>query len=391
MKKSKLLLLAFLLVIFLVPALTAAECLLAPSGWSVYENRALASVPEHSLSAVLSGKTADGIESFLKDHLVRRNLWLKAYTALELDVLHSPVVNEVAVTDRALLPEMGVSDYDDSALEEQAAAMAGSLAKIRLATEENGGVFLYVGVPEQRSALRSLYPGWMNSNAAEWDAREAAFSKAMAQACVPLLLMRPVFDGTGDVLTYYSAVDHHYNLRGAYLTYETVCRTLTDMGVPLTAEKMTVTGLDNPYFGTYSRKLYGLSPIREQLLVGSFADEIPYERWDNGERTDAPMTELPETSAEPVYYTAYMEGDQGETIVKTGREGLPKLLIVGDSFTNALETMIWRNFGEMRSLDYRHYTGESLSDYIKDYQPDVVLVMRDDTSYLSTAGNGGLK
>ena len=61
------------------------------------------------------------------------------------------------------------------------------------------------------------------------------------------------------------------------------------MGVPLEAEKMTVTELDNPYYGTYSRKLYGLSPIREQLLAGSFADEIPYERWDNGERTDAPM------------------------------------------------------------------------------------------------------
>ena len=51
----------------------------------------------------------------------------------------------------------------------------------------------------------------------------------MEQAGVPLLLMRPVFDKTDDVLTYYSAVDHHYNLRGAYLTYETVCRTLTDM------------------------------------------------------------------------------------------------------------------------------------------------------------------
>ena len=185
MKKSKLLLLAFLLVIFLVPALTAAECLLAPSGWSVYENRALAPVPEHSLSAVLSGRTADGIESFLSDHLVRRNLWLKAYTALELDVLRSPVVNEVAVTDRALLPAMGVADDDDSKLEEQAAAMAASLAKIRQATEENGGVFLYVGVPEQRSALRSLYPGWMNSNAAEWDAREAAFSKAMVLGSLP--------------------------------------------------------------------------------------------------------------------------------------------------------------------------------------------------------------
>ena len=42
----------------------------------------------------------------------------------------------------------------------------------------------------------------------------------------------------------------------------------------------------------------------------------------------------------------------------------------------------------MRSLDYRHYTGENILDYIADYQPDVVLYVRDDLSYIITEGNG---
>ena len=86
-----------------------------------------------------------------------------------------------------------------------------------------------------------------------------------------------------------------------------------------------------------------------------------------------------------------MGGDMGETIVQTGRPELGKILIVGDSFTNAFETLCYRSFGEMRSLDFRHYSETSLTEYIRDYQPDVVLVMRDDLTCLNTGGNGTLE
>ena len=36
-------------------------------------------------------------------------------------------------------------------------------------------------------------------------------------------------------------------------------------------------------------------------------------------------------------YDYYMGGDIGETIIKTNRPGLPRVLVVGDSFTNPLE------------------------------------------------------
>ena len=42
----------------------------------------------------------------------------------------------------------------------------------------------------------------------------------------------------------------------------------------------------------------------------------------------------------------------------------------------------------MRSLDYRLYDGENILDYIADYQPDVVLYVRDDLTCITTEGNG---
>jgi hypothetical protein len=392
MKKTKITLLTvFLLVIFLVPVLTAAQCLAQRSGWSDYENRALAKLPDFSASAAFSGKTQSGIESFLSDHLFQRDFWLQAYTALALDVRRSPTVNGVVITRTVLLPATGVADRQDDDIGEQAEKMAQSLAGIRKATEQAGGVFLYVGVPEQRSALRAYYPAYMNNNAAEWDENEAAFAAAMEQAGVPLLLMREKLSAGGDILQYYAKTDHHYNLRGAYLTYAAAMQALREKGVDAPTVQMDFAALPNPFYGTYSRKLYGLSPVADSLLSGVYADEPAYERWDNGKRTDAPMQTLPADAASPVFYGDYMQGDQGETIVQTNRTGLPKLLVVGDSFTDAFETIAWRSFSEMRSLDFRHYSENTLTQYIADYQPDAVIVLRDDASYLDFTGNGALQ
>ena len=66
------------------------------------------------------------------------------------------------------------------------------------------------------------------------------------------------------------------------------------------------------------------------------------------------------------------------------------MLVVGDSFTNALESILYTSFDEMRSLDFRHYTEKSIYAYLDDYHPDVLLLIRDELSFLLTTGNGAL-
>ena len=78
-----------------------------------------------------------------------------------------------------------------------------------------------------------------------------------------------------------------------------------------------------------------------------------------------------------------MGGDVAETIIRTERPELPTALIFGESYTNAVETVLWTAFDETHSLDLRYYTYCSLKEYIAAYQPDVVICLRDDTSYLS--------
>ena len=134
--------------------------------------------------------------------------------------------------------------------------------------------------------------------------------------------------------------------------------------------------------GSRNRKLYGLWHTTDQLNYAVPKAAIPFTRTDNGQAVEATLLRLPETGDETVGYTVYMGGDVGETIIRTDRPELPKVLIFGDSFTNALETLLYASFDETHSLDLRHYTAQSLWDYIEEYQPDIVLDVRDDSMWL---------
>ena len=135
---------------------------------------------------------------------------------------------------------------------------------------------------------------------------------------------------------------------------------------------------------------YALHPTEDKIEIAYPKEEIPFSRTDNGVPTSAQIYSLPENDKTMVDYTVYMGGDIGETIIETSRPSLRKALIVGDSFTNPLETLLWMSFDETRSLDYRHYSEKNLLDYIKEYQPDVVITVRDESVYLSQEGNGAI-
>ena len=369
--------------LLLVPALTLYGLVRDPSGWSVEENRALASAPQISMQSVWDGTLAGDAEDFYKDHIFARRLLLKLDTAVQMKVLRKPVVHDVVLGDTALLPAPGFSakqtDEDRAA---QAGRIAEGLQSVREASDAVGAQLLYTLVPEQRTVFSEYYPDWMENPAQDTARNRAALLSALEKSEIPVLDLTPVFRALPDALPYYSRVDHHYTLKGAYLTYQSVCEAFG-----LHASALSVADAQSTLLGTYNRKLYDLSPVREAMQV--LENDFPaYERFDNGEASDTPLIAA-QTGAHGLY-TDYMGGDIAETIVRTNREALPRILIVGDSFTNALEPLAVFDFDEMRSLDYRHFDGAPLSDYIRAYRPDYVLILRDDVSCLNETGNGAL-
>lgn len=381
----------FLAVILAVPAGTL---LFSKNNTSAYyENRALAEWPEITAEGILDGSLAQSLETWYSDHAPGRATLLKMDTFLSMDVLHRPVVNDIVTTQDVLVPFLDYSEYTPAAYEATVGSMSEPFSKLNQYIEETGGSFYFVGFPEQRIYFEDEFPDYLNNHENEAEAADTIFREALEDEGIAFLDMGEVYDDLGHPADFYSAVDHHYNYYGAYAAYRSILDALAADGwdLPvLTEEDFTFRELPNPYIGSRNRKLYNLWPNQDRAVIAEVQDPVAYTRYDNGEPSDKPLYVLPAAEDLPTTYNLYMGGDFGETILETNRPELPDVLVFGDSFTNALETLLYNSFDEMRSLDLRHYTDKTLRDYIADYQPDIVICVMNDTFYYTPTGNGNV-
>ena len=375
--------------------LMAATILLPKNRYSYYENRNLSAFPEITAESVLSGQVFDDLETLFCDYAAWRTPALKAVTWADLNVFHRPVVNETVVTDDVLLPQLYDPAMSDDDIRAQAKLVAEDNAALQKQVESYGGHYCYVAVPCQYVYYEDSYPAYLTNRSRYTDLELSALTEEMNAQGVCFLDTGPVFDSLGHPPEFSSRVDNHYGLLGAYETYRAAVQKLNgDYGLALSFPEegtdVTFSALPNPYMGSRTRKLLGLRGDDEKLLTAAFREDIPFTRLDNWQEVASAVYDLPATEDEALTYGLYMGGDIAETCIRTDRSSLPTALIFGDSFTNAVESLAYYSFDEMRSVDLRHYKTQSISDYIAAYQPDVVICIRDYEALLSRSDNGGL-
>lgn len=362
---------------------------------SFFENRALEEMPVFSQDSLICGGYFEGWEKWFTDHATGRNTLLKVHTWLELNLLHKPVVNDVVVQDRVLLGFNQYGKWDTSYLEESSMQTAEKLHAFSDYVETMGGRFYYVGLPDQYSYFNSLYPDYMENR--EWvlEPMHTNFAQAMQKHGLNYIDMLAVYDALGRPKEYYSPTDHHFSFYGALLAYRTLLNTINEdsnMNLHImTDDDMEIRELPNPYLGSRNRKLHGLRYMGERAAYAILNDPISFSRWDDGALTNTPIYNLPSSNDKVIDYGFYMGKDYAETIIYTDRKELPSALIFGDSYTNAMETLLYTAFNETRSIDMRHYTAKTLRRYIAEYQPDIVICIRDDTAFFTETGNGNLE
>lgn len=382
-----------LLALVLLWGTLASYCLGARKSVSYYEQRNLAPFPAVTLSALWDGSFFTDLETWLTDHVAYRDPVMKADTKLSM-ALRRPVISELLVNDELLLDYYGFYHWDLSYLTAQAQEQAAAYRQVQEAVAAYGGYFCYLGLPQQTTYFADAYPSYQDSRAWHTQGIRDAFTQAMAEAQVPFLSMYETYEALGFPEEYYAKSDHHFTYEGAFLAAQTLVdriRQDTDLPLsPLAQEAFLFQTLDLPFLGSSNRKLYGLWEGGERLSYAHPRQDIPFTRSDNGEPVPATVFAFPQEGAETVDYSLYMGGDVGETVIDTNRPDLPDLLLWGDSFTNPLETLLWTKFDQTRTLDYRYYSQMGILAYIQTYQPDVVVLVRDESTYLNTDGNGSV-
>lgn len=365
------------------------------SSVSILENRILADIPEFSKEVLLNGQYFKQWETYLTDHIYGRNYWIKGHTFFNMYILGKKNVNEVVVSkEGTLLPFMPYSTNPDLEYDKAKIGMvAENISKLDNYINGYGGQFCFIGIPEQGSYLRDKYHDYYRNNEEYYINSETTMFSELQNKDVNYINMYERYNA-GEREDYYFKTDHHYTMRGAYKAYEEIIQNLRNISklrniTPAIKEDgMSFIALPNPILGSRNRKLAYLYPTDEKIEIAYFKDEISYEKYTNGQ-LDNEFYWISENEKERPTYGVFMGGDHAETVIQTNREELPNLLIFGDSFTNALEPLLYYHFNETRALDLRHYNEKSLYDYISEYKPDVVLMIRDDLTYVHLENGNG--
>ena len=374
---------------FFLLVIAAATLLRVPETYSYFENRGLAARPVNDPSLVSDGSWYPAMEKFLCDHAAGRNTVTKLCTAADL-ALKRPVVNDVVIGDGLLLPFNRYETVDEAQIKRRAEAIAENLKAVSDVTESVGGRYYYVGVPCQYAFCEDDYPAYLNSRAAYTEASVASLRESLASRGVRFIDMGEIFASLGWPMELSSRVDNHYSIWGAFETYRTILERVNSDGgcVPVIREDQLVfTETENYYMGSRTRKLFDLVKNTEHLWRADPAIPVDFTRYNNG-NWGVPTVYHEEEPWTPLLYSYYMGGDIAETVIETDRPDLPDILVYGDSFTNALECILYLSCDTMYSVDLRHYSG-TISDYILAHAPDYVLCIRDYEALLSTDYNGG--
>ena len=340
----------------------------------------------------MDGSFFTDLDTYIKERATARETFLRLSTFIDLYILRRPVVNEVVIGKDTLLPYNNYEIVSDYNVNYYSDVISENLKAHTELVESYNGSFYYVAVPCQYVCKSNDYPWYLNNRSEYTSAsRKALFTKLDA-ASVDYIDMLEYYEQAGRPDSYTSNIDNHYSILGGYATYREIIDRINADGKyaldPLEEGEFSYSEVETRYLGSRTRKLFDMWNINEPLGIITPHTEVPFIRYNYGFEATPNVYSIP--GEEELYstYGVYMGGDISETIIETNRPELPSILIYGDSFTNAVESLLWYNFDTMYSLDYRYYDEMDLHSYIEKYQPDIVICIRDYEAILAPWGNG---
>ena len=190
-----------------------------------------------------------------------------------------------------------------------------------------------------------------------------------------------------DYLNWFYKSDHHWNYKGSYKGYCDIVRLILGDGEPLMTPAETVVFPDIPFNGAYNSKL-GYSQCDELFTVYRFDGMKDYTAKING--SPAKSYGKAQTYFAGKYprltvynhYGAFYGGDVGELIIDTNQPEKSNLLLISNSYSNAVTLLLAQHFNRIHAIDPRFYKAQLKQDfhiqkYLKANQIDTVLYMGD--------------
>ncbi len=312
-----------ILIIFMLSAVIIFGCsvwLFQKSGFSENENRFLANVPELSADSLTNGKLTQELAEFISDSFPFREKFIELRSNCE-KILQKSEANGVLIGKNGVLAER--PDFSKDKLE-NIKETAGAINIISENFERNGIKTRVAIVPFAAEMHEKDLPSLFSVESLNIDTNNTVY-------------LRDALDGQDGI---WFNTDHHWTAYGAYLAYVYLGETLgyTPYGI----EKFTKATVSNDFYGTTHSKsgLYSTSP-----------DSITLLHYDGDEKF-YDLSALYKKDK----YAVFLGGNHAYLTIET-KESKPRLLIIKDSYANALVPFLALHFN-LEIVDPRYFSGD---------------------------------
>lgn len=330
--------------------------LLPDKDFSPLENRYLQAVPQLSLESLKDGQFMADAEDYAADHIVGRDFWvaLKAWCERlsgKQESNGSYLAEGGALINRLDPPDMEKLDKNMSHLDQLAAN---------------------VDIPVHFGLIPSAAQIWANR-------LPAGAPTADEQAIINTLYGRTQAN-TVDVLSALSAhsgedlyyrTDHHWTSLGAYYGYTAVMEAMGLDPVPLSDYEKTTVSTD--FYGT----IFSSSGVRwvepDEIDIYVPEEGVPVTTYFDGTPTQGELY-VEKFLKEKDQYSYFLGGNQPLCVIEGRNPDAPKLLLVRDSYSDALAPFLAESFSEVHLFDLR-YNNTSLKTYAQEHDIDRICVL----------------
>lgn len=177
--------------------------------------------------------------------------------------------------------------------------------------------------------------------------------------------------------------DHHWTALGAYYAYSELMKQLGEKPVALSHyKKGTIKGfLGSTYKATLSSVLKA-NPDTIDYYVPKDGYEYTV-RTTTGKNATRRVVDPRYAEAGNGFYAVFLGGDFPLGTIKTGQKNGKRLVVVKDSYANALIPFLLPHFEEINVIDPRFYKG-NLKDFVKDRKITDVLFMNSSSAARNT-------
>lgn len=344
-----------LLFLVFIGAFFLLNLFLPERSFSEQENRMLQTAPRFSFSSLFSGKFTSTFETYVTDQFAFRDGWTSLKARSEL-LSGKRENNGIYLCENETLIEPFTAPNTED--------LDFSLDAINTLTDNADIPVYFALIPSASEIWRDKLPtGTPNDSQSETIDHAYNYVRAVTADVAGALTAHddePIFYRT----------DHHWTTLGAYYGYTAIANAMGLTPVPLSDYSEIVVSRD--FYGT----AYSASGF-SWVAPDSISTYVPED--------DVRVTNYPQGSAEDgeMYVPAYLEAkDQykffygGNTpllTIRTEHADAPTLLILRDSYMDAMSPFLTAHFSEIHILDLRYYK-TSLRAYIEENGIDNILV-----------------